>query len=283
LRKIPLNRWTFERFGLDPSGIRLRIANAGAPKVLCVSLPKAGTHLLERAICLHPRLYRKLVPTITGRELRRRGGAERFFGRLRPGQVVMAHLRYDPRVPELLAAHGIKPVFMIRDPRDVVVSGYHYHLWTKERWAHLPQEKYGGQSYQQHLKGLSKDDGLLAEIERSAGTVIRDMAAWDYNRPEFLELRYETVLADEDSEFERAFRFYGFSDDAVAYALQVVVEQSFRTKTGRAVGETATNSHLRSGAPGQWREQFGPQHVERFKELAGESLVRLGYETDDGW
>jgi hypothetical protein len=156
LRKIPLNRWTFERFGLDPSGVRLRIANPGAPKVLCISLPKAGTHLLERAICLHPRLYRKLVPTITGRELRRRGGAERFFGRLRPGQVVMAHLRYDARVPELLAAHGVRPIFMIRDPRDVVVSQVRYALGRPDHWAHA-------------FAGWMRDDVALVRFEDLIG------------------------------------------------------------------------------------------------------------------
>ncbi|GAH00802.1 unnamed protein product [marine sediment metagenome] len=37
---------------------------------MCVSLPKSGTHLLERALCLHPNVYRKFIGTLEDRRLR---------------------------------------------------------------------------------------------------------------------------------------------------------------------------------------------------------------------
>ena len=80
---------------------------------------------------------------------------------------------------------------MIRDPRDVVVSAYFYHLRTTEAWALEPREEFGGLSYQAHLQQLDRHEGLLAEIRRSASTVITDMTRWDYDDPRFLELRYE--------------------------------------------------------------------------------------------
>jgi hypothetical protein len=49
------------------------------------------------------------------------------------------------------------------------------------------------------------------------------------------------------------------------------------------VGAGSERRHVRSGKPGQWREQFGPDHVERFKALTGDLLVRLGYEADQNW
>ena len=33
---------------------------------------------------------------------------------------------------------------MIRDPRDVIVSGYFYHQWTDEPWANEPRPELGG-------------------------------------------------------------------------------------------------------------------------------------------
>jgi hypothetical protein len=33
--------------------------------------------------------------------------------------------------------------------------------------------------------------------------------------------------------------------------------------------------------PGQWRDAFDDDHIALFKELAGDSLVRLGYEPDE--
>ena len=42
--------WTAQRFGLTPRKLAGRAARAGVPRVLVVSLPKAGTHLVERAV-----------------------------------------------------------------------------------------------------------------------------------------------------------------------------------------------------------------------------------------
>ena len=37
---------------------------------------------------------------------------------------------------------------MIRDPRDITISAYFYHLWCHEEWCHIKKEEYGGMSYQ---------------------------------------------------------------------------------------------------------------------------------------
>lgn len=37
-----------------------------------------------------------------------------------------------------LGGRPFRGTHMIRDPRDVVVSSYFYHLWTEEPWANLP-------------------------------------------------------------------------------------------------------------------------------------------------
>jgi hypothetical protein len=172
---------------------------------------------------------------------------------------------------------------MIRDPRDVVVSAYHYHRWTDEAWVHRPREELGGRSYQEHLNAVDLHEGLLAEIHRSLEITIVDMGRWDYDQDEFLELRYEDVIADEAAAFESLFEHWGLSDEASAIARQAVEDASFRKQAGRKVGEAADRSHLRSGEPGEWRTTFAPEHVALFKEVAGDVLVRLGYEPDDRW
>jgi hypothetical protein len=47
--------WRLYAFGLTPGRLALRLANGHLPAVLCTSLPKAGTNLVVRALCLHPR------------------------------------------------------------------------------------------------------------------------------------------------------------------------------------------------------------------------------------
>jgi len=41
---------------------------------------------------------------------------------------------------ELFAGRPIRGTHIVRDPRDVAVSGYRYHLWTDEEWVHTPYE-----------------------------------------------------------------------------------------------------------------------------------------------
>jgi hypothetical protein len=172
---------------------------------------------------------------------------------------------------------------LIRDPRDMVVSGYHYHLRTTEEWALVPHERWGGTSYQEHLRALPFDEGLLAEIRRAAGHEVHDIGIWDYDQPEFLELRYEDVIAEEAVWFERLFRHFGFDDGAVAIGLEAADRLSLRTVEKRRESGDWRAGHVRSGRPGDWREHFAPEHTALFKELTGDLLVRLGYETSAGW
>jgi hypothetical protein len=80
-------------------------------------------------------------------------------------------------------------VHVVRDPRDVLVSAYFSHLKTHgtEDWPDLIEHR-------QRLRALSKSDGLLAEMEFSA-PFFEDMATWDYDQPNVLELQMEQVTA----------------------------------------------------------------------------------------
>jgi hypothetical protein len=172
---------------------------------------------------------------------------------------------------------------LVRDPRDVVVSGYFYHRWTDEHWVHQPVDWFGGQSYKEQLEVLGREEGLMFELEQACQSEIRHMGTWNYAQPEFLELRYEDLVANESEGFERLFRHYGLTERAIARALDIVDDNSFQRQTGRHIGEIAQHEHLRSGKPGEWRDYFSPDHIARFKELAGDVLITLGYENDLNW
>lgn len=52
--------------------------------------------------------------------------------------------------------------------------------------------------------------------------------------------------------------------------------------TERPGGEHSGIS-ARKGIVGDWRSSFTPRTVARFKELTGDALYQLGYETDRNW
>lgn len=171
---------------------------------------------------------------------------------------------------------------LVRDFRDVVVSGYYYHLWTDEEWAQTPAAKYGSLSYKQYLNSLSKHDGLLAEIERLADySKERRIRDWDFKHPRFLELKYETVFGNEEQAFRALFRHYGFTKEAIDVSTRVAATFSFNEVAKKH--DSRQKSHTRSGRSGQWVNEFDREHKESFKDQLGDLLIRADYEKNNDW
>src|SRR5690349_17891469 len=54
---------------------------------------------------------------------------------------------------------------LVRDPRDIIISGMHYHAKSREKWLHIARDKFGGLTYQEKLNSLSTEkERYLFEI-----------------------------------------------------------------------------------------------------------------------
>ena len=199
---------------------------------------------------------------------------------LRPG----THLFLQPqsrvdlaRLPPYTATH------IIRDPRDLVVSSYFYHMWCRERWCHAPVERLGGRTIHEHLNAVSKDEGLAFEIERCGSTIER-MLGWDYTNPHVLELRFEELIEDPRSGFRAIFQHYGLPQRTLERAMLVVENRSFeRLSGGRRRGTEDCQQHHRKGVAGDWKEHFTPAHRALFTARYSGALQALGYENGEDW
>jgi sulfotransferase 6B1 len=259
--------WTLQRFGLSASKAPSRVRPAGAPRVLCVSIPKAGTHLLERALCLHPRLYRKIVPTVTDDNLRRYGGLDGLLARVKPGQVIVSHLRFQPGYPEIIAGRA-RAIFLVRDPRDIVVSQVHYVSKTS--------------SHQHHafFAGMADESRRLAaaitgDRQHEVPSIAERLDAYaGWLSAGSLLVRFEDLVGpDGGGDRERQlgavrsiYEFLGVdADDAL---IRSVCERLF----------SASSPTFRRGAIGAWRSAFGPELERLFAEVAGEAIGPYPYE-----
>lgn len=207
-----------------------------------------------------------------------------------PAVFFNGHSRVD-----LAALNAYRGSHMIRDPRDMAVSGFHFHLWTKELWANqpmgelkeawplIPMAEFAHLSYKEYLNTLSPEDGLSAEIKRVSAVGLKDMLAWNYQNDLVYEFKYEDIMLDEDRIMREIFTHYGFTEQSVDIAVEVASRFSFSNRTGRAVGEVGGDSHLRSGKSGQWKTEFTEDHADLFKNLHGEDLIKLGYEQSLNW
>ena len=182
---------------------------------------------------------------------------------------------------------------MVRDPRDMVISGYFYHKWTTERWVRMPGRMDGkdwgrsdwrGWTYHDILNSVDQEEGLAIEIHRASAGVLHRINSWDYDDPRFHEMQYRNVIADEDAAFATMFTHYGFTPKAVERSVEMAREFSFKNVTKRDVGEKSRGkSHLRSGQPGEWSQYFTGEHRKLFEEINPGLMVKLGYEISADW
>lgn len=178
----------------------------------------------------------------------------------------------------------VRVVRFIRDPRDLLVSGYFYHRRGAEHWGDLPDPADAdwamvggavprgippGRSFREHLQTVPKEEGLLCEIEFRRPH-FESMLAWPEGDDRVLLMRYEEILGDELRAFERALRFLGLP----WLARKVGEMQARRLAASRRATKT---DHIRDPRSGQWREHFTPVVRRRFQEAYSDLVARLGY------
>jgi hypothetical protein len=215
---------------------------------------------------------------------------------------------------QLDALSPVRGFHVIRDPRDVVVSAYYSHRNSHptEGLPHLAEHR-------ERLQAVSMEEGLLLEMEFSGGA-IRDMAEWDYARPEIIEIRMEELTARpydlwlsifehlgllRDEEPTRTLDLLGVWFGRTRNRLSTRAELGFLRRPmqatgqlllgsiyahrfeaqtrGRRAGSEDTGSHYRKGVAGDWVNHFDDVHVKAFKERFGGLMPKLGYEPDDDW
>jgi len=267
IRAMPRNAWTLERFGLTPSKLPLRLTDPGTPRVLCVSIPKAGTHLLERALCLHPHLYRKLLPTLTNSSLRRWGGLDGLLSKVRPGQVIASHLRFEADFPDIADRRRVSVVFLVRDPRDLVISQANYVARRSDhRFNPLFAERAGFHERLELAIAGDPEHGL-----RSVGERLEVYAGW--LRSSALVVRFEDLVgphgggeADRQTEAVRAiYRHIGLP-----------IGDAFVSEVcGRLFSRESPT--FRRGSIGQWRDLFDDELEDLFERTAGDMMRAYGY------
>lgn len=170
---------------------------------------------------------------------------------------------------------------VVRDPRDVVVSGYFSHLRTHPDagWPRL-------RLYRPYLQSLSKEEGLMKEIEFS-GVFLQQMLSWDYRaKPAILELRFEDMIARQRDSFRTVLEHMGLMPSMLKpEALDAILaKHSFEQLSGgRSPGQEDASSHYRRGVPGDWRNHFTREHRAYFKSLYNPLLRKLGYEEREDW
>ena len=183
-----------------------------------------------------------------------------------------------------------KVIHIIRDGRDAAVSAVH-HSWNfgrpdKSEEALAKREAYRRNPRQLREAGESMFEGnrirkLAADWSAKVGRAIDDGPA--LLGPNYCEVRYEDLVDRPEREVGRLLEFLG-TDASEKTVKRCVSSASFERLTkGRNRGQEDPSSFFRKGVAGDWKNVFTEEDRQVFKRQAGELLIRLGYEEDDGW
>jgi sulfotransferase family protein len=187
-----------------------------------------------------------------------------------------------------------KVVHIIRDGRDVAVSGMH-HLWNRELDLGggndlTPQEAMIRDAFRADPRGVPARGGiftprrlcLMAESWREMVARARDDGP-NLLGDRYAEVRYEDLRTQPAVEARRILRFLN-ADSRPEIARRCAAASSFvRWTGGRRPGQEDSTSLLRKGVTGDWRRVFTARDRKLFDRGAGELLIELGYEPDRRW
>ncbi len=259
--------WDAERFGLSPAKMAQRLLVRNVPKLICISVPKAGTHLLERAVCKLPGMHRKLLPTLHDSNIERYGGLEAVLGAVRGGEIVVGHLSYSEHRDRAVETYGLRSLFMVRDPRDLVVSQAEYILRRRDHERHelFSQCADLRARIELAIRGdrESAFPSLAERLEQFAGWL--DSGA--------MLVRFEDLIGPR-----------GGGDRLTQIRLLGALCEYLSIGTGTPQSERLAEQIFSSLSPtfakgraGRWREVFDSDLLRLFEREAGEQAVRYGY------
>ncbi len=202
-----------------------------------------------------------------------------------PGVLSKRFLKTLPR-PRILKSHEPfdarfrKVIYLVRDPRDVAVSEYHFDLKKRYIAADMTLEQF--------IKPF------LAGETSSYGSWWEHVASWvgtRHGNPRFLLARYEDLLADPVAETAKIAEFLGIAADAER--IKSAVERSSADRMRKLEKEDADKwtgtkntrqeiPFVRAAKSGGWKESLPPHSVGEI-EVAWSPLMNfLGYELQSG-
>ena len=195
--------------------------------------------------------------------------ADWVMRRLPRPRVLKSHECFDPRYPKI--------IYIVRDPRDVAVSNYHWELKLRSIREGYPIEEF--------VPRWMKPD-----FWPRIGSWADHAASWlapRQGQDGFLLMRYEDLQQDPHRELEKLARFLGLSADservrrAVELSSAEHMRKLERKQGARWVATTYTRTDkpfVRGAKSGGWRDTLPPQTVAYLESKWGDQMRTLGYE-----
>ncbi|HEY1400373.1 MAG TPA: sulfotransferase domain-containing protein [Terriglobales bacterium] len=253
-------------FGLHSPGRNLAVF---PDDTFLVSFPKSGNtwarFLIANLVRPNEKIdFSNVNRVIPGPEVTR----NRDLMRIPRPRIIKSHQYFDPRYKQV--------IYIVRDPRDVVVSQYHFQRKRKLIADGFPLDDF----VEKFLSGETCFYG-------SWGEHVGSWLATRHGQQGFLLLRYEDMVADTARELSKVASFLGLSatPEVIGEAVQRSSADAMRQlEKSQAQLFTSTKDtrqdipFVRAAKAGGWRSALPEELALRIEEAWGHLINWLGYE-----
>jgi len=260
-----------------------RVHYKDVPALFGNAMPKSGSHLvlqiLQGVAQIAPFRYvdHKPLRTITA-EGRKRTENEIFrdLKALKSGAIGWGYLTSKPEYVKYFKDHPeIISFFVYRDPRDRLISSIFYAVDIYK--GHAQHEFYSSIPMDERIKTeiLGRDvDGLehLPNIYEHYARYID----W-LDCPNVLCLPFEDLVEKQEQSLDKIL------DHIESGSFKIPVSREKAKSVIIEAIQPKKSPTFREGKTGKWRDYFSEEHKQLFKEVAGDLLIRLGYEENNDW
>lgn len=261
--------------------------------VFFLTLPKSGTHLLKKMLCMligEGELYFTNIDKSPYDPPAIPKSRSFIFNHVYPGFSLYKEPNPDKYIKVLL----------IRDPRDIVVSFFYMlkdHGWRGDSTPdELLTEFRSGTVEEMISKTITFPDEYLG-----MRVFFEEALEW-MKDPNVFVLRFEDIVGPEgggdrmvqEETFRALLDHLGIysSEEEIRYILDHAFGPSVITGAGYEKREVEfwpkyfnlmNGSTFRKGEIGAWAQHFTDDHKVLFKLVMGEALIQMGYEQDYNW
>ena len=253
-----------------------------APPIFGNAKPKSGSHLLLQVLNgftqIMPYRYVDADPIRAITKDGRRRSADEILADLDhipTGVIGWGYLDATPENASFLTEAGRVNYFIYRDPRDMLVSQVFFATDMHE--GHGMHEYYNslpdfGERLKVAITGIDKDGLRMVSVRQRYEGVFQ----W-LEQKNVMCIRFEDLINNRDvtlnvmlDEVEKTgYQIPTPRDKALSILIEVIQPKKSHT--------------FRSGKTGGWKNHFTDEHKVLFKDIAGDLLVKLGYEENNNW
>ena len=253
-----------------------------APPIFGNSKPKSGSHLLLQILNgftrVMPYKYVDAEPirTITN-DGRRRSQAEILdeLQRLPKGVIGWGYLEATKENVSFLTAAGRVNYFIYRDPRDMLISQVFFATDMHE--GHGMHDYYNslpdfGARLNVAITGIDQDGLKMVSVKQRYDGVFQ----W-LEQKDVMCLRFEDLINDRDVTLNTML------DGVEKTGYRIPIPRAKALSILMEAIQPKKSHTFRVGKTGGWKTYFTEEHKKLFKDVAGDLVMRLGYEKDNDW